>query len=366
MSNNFSESSDLWHILELAKWAPSGDNGQPWRIVPLSGHEFYLDLVGLQQNVFNLLPMPNMVTMGMFLENATIAAQDLGYDLEWSVEEGTRIDVKIFKQTSPSQVEKKPLNNYIKKRSVNRYRYKLKKILDDVRTDLRSVLDDDMQIFWLEGFSDRWTIAKMLYLFTWIRLRLPDVHDIHREVIDWSKGDSPDKMPRGSLGANPVSVAMMEWVSANKGRHDFLLKMPGATLGFQMELDLIPALFCSGHFIMCFDAQKTPEPTTADYIRGGQAMQRFWLSLTSHHMVMQPWYLPLMFSKYIQKDIAFSNHSKIIDRTQKVHDSFVFDILAPLGLHLDHVFFTGRAGYPVKTNIKRSVRKDLKELIIQE
>ena len=353
--------SALMEILDSAKWAPSGDNGQPWKISVQSENEFSLDVSKFGSNVYNLFPMPDFIALGMFLENAAIAAVHKKMDLEWRME-GERINAALRKHKE-SKKNKNSLFPYIKIRSVNRYPYKLKKLPLTIKERLQSDLDRDIQIFWLENLKDRFKVAKTSMLCTDIRLRLPEAYEVHRDMIDWSGQSSPDKMPFKSLGANPLAGALMKWALQNRKRNQSLLKFPGATLSFQIELDLIPSLMCSGHFIMAFDPELTPHPQPQDYIRAGQSMQRFWLSLTAHNMALQPWYIPVMFSRYIDEGIKFTGDQSLYLKTKKLHDTLVDGILAPLNVNLRHVFFTGRVGYPLKTKIPRSVRKDLKEFI---
>lgn len=356
-----SRNSAIMDILDSARWAPSGDNGQPWKISVQSEHEFSLDVSKFKSNVYNLFPMPDFIAIGMFLENAAIAAAHKNMDLEWRLE-GERISVFLRKR-GDSKNDTAPLFPYIKIRSVNRYPYRLKKLSPIVKERLKASLDRDVQIFWLENLKDRLKVAKTSMLCTDIRLRLPEAYEVHRDMIDWSGQSSPDKMPFKSLGANPLAGALMKWALQDQKRNRTLLKFPGSTLSFQIELDLIPCLMCSGHFVMAFDPALTPDPQPQDYIRAGQSMQRFWLSLTAHNMTLQPWYIPVMFSRYVEEGIEFTNDQKQRLKTEKLHERLANGILAPLGVDLKHVFFTGRFGHPLKTRIPRSIRKDLKEFI---
>jgi len=354
---------DIEQVLDVAKWAPSGDNSQPWAVSLLSEHEFSLDLKKAPKDVYSLFPMPHLISSGMFLENATMAARQKGLGLKWTLK-GQKLSAHLEK--TKKKQEENALYPYIKMRSVNRYPYKLKPMPPAVKQAATQELDDDIQVYWLESFADKLNITKIMMQTTDIRLRLPETYEIHRDMVDWSGNDSPDKMPYSSLGMNKLSTSSMRWSLAKRSRSEFLFKMPGSTFPIQMEVDFIPGLMCSGHFVMCFDREKTPKPTAQDYIRAGASMQRFWLALSSHHMSLQPWYIPVMFSRYIQDGIDFTTEQSLLPKTQKLHDQLTDKILEPLGIELDHVFFTGRVGYPTKTNIKRSVRKNLKDLIVSD
>jgi hypothetical protein len=345
-------------ILESAHWAPSGDNAQPWSIKIESESVFRLDLTKFVQNTYNLLPIPDWIAVGMFIENTSIAAQNNGFDLTYTVSE-TEVRATIHKADGASQNSLFP---FIKTRSVNRFPYQRKALDSRVKSDLASVFDDDMVISWFEDFQDRFSIAKLMMLTTDIRLRTPATYPIHKDLIDWSGKDSPDKLPYGALGLRPSSLKMLRWALATQRRNRLLMKLPGTTIATQLELDLIPALRCSAHFIVGFDPKKTPKPTVEDYIRAGRAMQRFWLSIAQNAMAMQPWYITFMFSRYVKDNIKFTENPKKAERLKR---NFETKILAPNDISLDHIFFTGRVGYPTITGKTRSVRKPLGSLLVE-
>ncbi len=352
---------DLRAVLDIARWAPSGDNSQQWRLHLDSDKSFSFPILSDQKNVYNLLALPEYISAGMLLENAKIAAAKLGYKLDWAYED------KVVRATlSETPNYDNPLFPFIKTRSVNRYPYKLKKLSAVVKQAAQDVLDDDMKLVWIEYFADKMKIAKTLMEFADIRLRIPESYEIHRDMIDWSGQDSSDRMPASALGANPLSLMIMRWVLQKEGRNRFMMQLPGSTLSFQIELDLLPALMSGGHFMLVFDPKKTPNPTEDDLIRGGSAMQRVWLTLTQHRLVMQPWYIPIMFSHYIQQGIQFTKSVPLFNKTKIVSQKFLDQFLKPRDIQIEHIIFSGRVGYPLKTNIRRSVRKPLDSLIVED
>lgn len=360
-----SYASLIEEILDQAKWAPSGDNGQPWLVTIEDDFSFTLKVDRAKRNVYNLLEMPDLISAGMFLENAVIAARYKGYDLKSRITEG-----KVEARLVPSSVvsterlnKSRILYPYIKTRSVNRYPYKLKPIPPLVAAAAEELLDHDIKIHWLNGMSEKWAVARATMMTSDIRLRLPETYFVHKHMIDWSGQNSTDKMPADSLGANKLSTALTRWALQSERRNRILLKMPAATMSFQVELDLIPSIFCASHFVMSFDPAVTPDPQPSDYIRAGANMQRFWLYLTSQNMALQPWYIPIMFSRYIDGNIPFTVDNALHKKAGKLHDHVVQKILTPIGVPLKDVFFTGRIGYPTKIPKTRSIRKPLSYFI---
>lgn len=351
-------------ILDSAKWAPSGDNGQGWFITLLSDREFLLDLSRFKVNAYNLLPMPDWVSTGMFLENAAIAAQQQGKDLTWRVEEDGRTVRATLVDATPGA--KAALFPFITTRSVNRFPYRRTRLSATIKREAEALLDDDIRLYWLEGMSAQRAVAAILRKTTDIRLRIPETYTIHRDMVEWEDRDSADRMPAGSLGMNRLSLAMMRWALATARRNRTLLSLPGSTLSFQLELDTVPAVMCAAHFMMGFDRSKTPAPTTADYLRAGASMQRFWLYLTSQGIALQPWYIPLMFSRYVQDGIGFTTDQRMQKKAVSLHRQFTRALLTPQDLELNQLFFTGRIGYPKKQPPHRSVRKPVAELVVED
>ncbi|MBL8640101.1 MAG: ThiF family adenylyltransferase [Alphaproteobacteria bacterium] len=357
--------SVIEEILDQAKWAPSGDNSQPWRIALADDFSFSVEVDRSKRNVYNLLEMPDLISAGMFLENAVIAARHKGYDIKHRVM-GGRIEAGLVPSSTMTAArvdQSRILYPYIKTRSVNRYPYKLKPIPPLVAAAAEELLDHDIKIHWLKGMSEKWAVARATMMTSDIRLRLPETYFVHKHMIDWSGQNSPDKMPAASLGTNSLSTSLTKWALHSEKRNRLMLKLPAATLSFQVELDLIPSIFCASHFVMSFDPAVTPDPQSSDYIRAGANMQRFWLYLTSQNMALQPWYIPIMFSRYIEDNIAFTVDQKLHKQAQTLHDHVVNKVLGPIGVPLRSVFFTGRIGYPTKVSQARSVRKPLSDLI---
>jgi|TARA_R110002126_G_scaffold291807_1_gene459723 hypothetical protein len=351
-------SEHMKSILMSCLWAPSGDNAQPWTITPLSQDSIRLDIKKSQRNSYNLVPIPDWVSLGMFIENGRLMAQKLGYDLAYEI-----VDLEtVIVHLDAAETQNSDLLAYVEQRSVNRYIYKTNALDDEFKGALTAQLDDDIEIHWYESFKEKLTVARLMMRATDLRLRMDETYPIHRDLIEWSDADSMDKIPMGSLGLSAPSLSMMKWVLSDEARSRAMMKLPAATLMTQIELDLLPGLMCSGHYVMAFDPQKVPKPEMADYIRAGQSMQRFWLRLTQQGYAMQPWYIVFMFSLYCQRNIPFTQRQK---QATGIHEHFMGKVLAPKNISLEHIFFTGRVGIARRANITRSIRKPLASFMAQ-
>lgn len=352
----------LFKILDKARWAPSGDNLQPWHVKVLSNNQFMLHLNRIERNVYNLLPFPDLISLGMFLEIARMAAEELEHDLVWSMEEDHQHILVTLNKKEHSL--KDPLLDFVVTRSVNRFRYRLKQTPQDVKARLEQEMGKYLKLYWFESFSDRWCIGNILAKAMDMRFCLPEAYPVHASLIDWSGKNVKQGISSASIGVDKLTQLLMRTALQNKKVSDVLVSIPGSTLGVQLQSEFLPALMCSGHFMIAFNREQTPNPRPDDYVRAGMVLQRFWLILTAKQMVMHPWYAPVIFSNYLEKGIDFTSSASCLKKTQRFYQTFSRNILKPNDITLGHVVFAGRVGFPVKTDIPRSIRKEVEEIVV--
>ena len=69
----------LREILEVTRWAPSGDNTQPWRFEPLGGAALRVNGFDTREHcVYDLDGWPSRISIGAMLETMRIAAASRG------------------------------------------------------------------------------------------------------------------------------------------------------------------------------------------------------------------------------------------------------------------------------------------------
>ncbi|HWW68783.1 MAG TPA: nitroreductase family protein, partial [Duganella sp.] len=69
----------LEQILELARWAPSGDNTQPWRFEILDARRLIVHGHDTRDHcVYDLDGHPSQISLGALLETMAIAASTFG------------------------------------------------------------------------------------------------------------------------------------------------------------------------------------------------------------------------------------------------------------------------------------------------
>jgi hypothetical protein len=125
-------------------------------------------------------------------------------------------------------------------------------------------------------------------------------------------------------------------------------------------MDFLPGLFSAAYFAFRF---REPRAAGGDGIsqllRGGEAVQRFWLTASKRGLVLQPCLATLAFAHYGASGEAFTVSAAERRKAQLLAQRVVRD----LG-DLKTTFFLGRIGYPQTAKLdSRSLRLPLAKLI---
>ena len=164
-------------ILDLARWAPSGDNTQPWRFEIVD--EFNVIVHGFDTRdhcVYDLEGRGSQISLGALLETMSIAASAHGlgmtayrrreltdttptFEVQFVVDAGRQVDPLIPSITQRS-VQRRPMSS----RSLS---------LQEKKT-LEESVGSDYRILWLEGFRDRFRTARLMFSNAKLRLTMPE------------------------------------------------------------------------------------------------------------------------------------------------------------------------------------------------
>lgn len=354
--------SDLDYILDQARWAPSGDNTQPWRFEILGPDRVIVHIRG-SGDLFDYRDgEPTLLAAGMLLESMRIAASARQRALHWDyLGEGApaahRIEVTLLR--SP-QTAVDPLAPYITIRSVDRRPYRSAPLSHDQRAALSAALGDGLEVLWHETLGERWRAVMTNALGSDIRLRLPEAFQIHREVLDWQRDFSPWGIPVGAVGLNPASRRMMRWVMGSWRRMN-VMNRSGATALTRFELDVIPGLLCGAHFTIVNKSRPNEAEGRSSLLEAGQSLQRFWLTATQLGLALQPSFAPLWFAHFSRREIAFTDNPQLLAKSGVIAQR----LDAESSGRAEDILFRGRLGYPaVHLITSRSMRRELREMTI--
>jgi hypothetical protein len=349
----------LMDILELARWAPSGDNTQPWRFaiddedtVVVYGHDTRAHCV------YDLDGHASQVSLGALLETIALTGTRFGLAATIERRKDSSDERPVFDVSFRSEAGRTedPLVPQITERRVQRRPLRLRALTEREKRALESAVGSGFAIHWWEGWRERSKVAWLNFANAKLRLTVPEAYRVHRDVIEWDVLESADRIPDAALGASAPTLKAMRWAMANWERIAFLNRYLAGTIAPRLELDLIPGLACAAHCLLV--AQRAPGGID-DYVAAGRAVQRFWLTATGLGLQFQPEYTPLVFARYAREGVRFTESRRALDRALAV--GAALDRLVGTEVAL-RAMFLGRigAGEPARA---RSLRLPLPRLM---
>ena len=349
-------------ILDLARWAPSGDNTQPWRFEILSQRQLVVHGFDTRDHVvYDLQGHASQMSLGALLESIRIAAS--GHGLRTHVERRTELpdtaptfDIHFEDDT---ELAPSPLIPYLPLRTVQRRPMQTRPLGKRHKAELAEALGPDYDVVWLEGWDERFRAARLMFRNAGLRLTLPEAYRVHRDIIQWEARYSRDRIPDQAVGVDPLTARLMRWTLQSWKRVRFMNRYLAGTLMPRLQLDLIPGLACAGHFALV--AKRRPQ-SMDDYIAAGRAMQRFWLAATQQGLFIQPEMTPLIFHEYVRDQVNFSAQAGMSEKAVRISRGLQ-DLLGDE--EADKAVFMGRLGFG-PAPVARSIRRPLADLLIDK
>lgn len=356
--------SPIAEILSAARWAPSGDNAQPWRFELLGDDAVAVRLTKPDaDNVYEYRNgEPLLLAGGMLLESLRIAATAHGRTMEWRHEGSGWPDRIVVRFAPVPGLEVDVLNSYLGLRSVNRRRYRMRPLDEQEQAALKGALGDRLVLDWYPRLLQRGQFAWLSARATDIRLRAPETFPTHQRVVDWQRMLSPTGVPAGALGLGRPTLVLMRWAMRSWPRMRILNGF-GSTAVAAVQMDFAPILASAACFTVRL-ARSAPaaEDHVPSLLLAGQHLQRFWLTATRLGLSLQPLLAMLIFADYGEGKPAFTVNAAVQNKSAALARSF----RQTLGAGASDFIFAGRIGEPRATRADcRSVRRPLVELLQQ-
>lgn len=299
-------SSPLLQILDLARWAPSGDNTQPWRFEIVDEHRFVIHGHDTREHcVYDLDGHPSQLSIGALIETAAIAATAHGLRLEVSRRPDSPETHPLFDATlvPDAGLRPSPLVDAIPRRSVQRKPFDTTALSATQRQALDAAMPAGYRLHWLDTPALRRQAARLMFSNARIRLTIPEAYEVHRQIIHWGARYSEDRVPSQALGVDAMSVAIMRFGMHSWQRVSFLNRFAAGTVLPRLQMDWWPALRCAAHVAILADA---PPRGIDDHVAAGRAVQRLWLTITQQGLQHQPEVTPLVFGRYAREGRVFT------------------------------------------------------------
>jgi molybdopterin/thiamine biosynthesis adenylyltransferase len=356
-----SRAKPVERILDLARWAPSGDNDQPWRFEIVD--DLHVVVHGRDTRdwcVYDLDGTSSQIALGALLETLSIAASAEGMLVEAvlrpdSPETAPRIDVELLPDAG---VPEHALLPFIRARVTQRLPFTQRPLSTRQKLAPEQSVGGGFRVLWIEGKSGRRQMAKLLFHNAHIRLTTPEAYEVHRKNIEWGAQFSEDRIPEGALGIDLPTRKVMRWALQSWQRVQFLNRYLAGTWLPRLQMDWRTALGCAAHFVIIADK---PLQSVEDYLEGGRAMQRFWLQATRQGLQFQPEMTPVIFSRYVAQARTFTSIATEQSLAVRLAEE-LSEVVGAGASPLQRVYM-GRVGFGPSPQ-SRSVRPPLEKLLI--
>lgn len=355
-------------ILETARFAPSGDNIQPWRFVSngTDGLLLYRD----QPKDLPEYP-PYFITgtyfgIGAMIENVSIVARHFGFGTDVFYEEpfDERKDliarIKFQKKFVEQDPENERLYEAIRLRGTSRFPYSRRSLDTDLLRRLDSMVErSGGRIVWLEGEENLRETGSALSLhddFYWEHGSLPQnlVKTVHTDTKARSLGVG---MPIPTLGLGIIGYFLplafllanhFSWIwkviAWQSKRRSQALSIRSGAFGF--------VLFPKKSETRVFDGKWNG----ADHVIGGRAVERLWLLSTIERIGIQPAYAFVAMA-------ANEENADIGDRFIRANRQAMRFLRKKIPeIDTETLVFAFRAGYPLKKRIPVCPRKRVSQI----
>jgi len=348
----------LLQILDIARWAPSGDNTQPWRFEIVSDSHIAIHGFDTREHVlYDFDGHASHMAHGALLETLRLAATRFGLIAEWNLRPECPDRAPIYDiNLHPADIAEDPLAGYIESRCVQRRAMKTTPLTEEQKQALISAVGNDFSIQFFESFGDRLAVARLLWKNAKIRLTCPEAYPVHRDIIEWNARYSIDRIPDQAVGVDPLTAKLMRWVMQSWERVHFFNRFLGGTILPRIQLDLIPAVSCAAHLLL---RPKRFTSSLNDHVQAGIALQRLWLTAHQLGLHLQPEMTPVIFRWYVQDNRSISRQEDINNCATEL--SKAFEKMASTG-STDHFSFFCRVGKALKPDA-RSIRKNREKLM---
>ncbi len=353
--------SAMERILEAARWAPSGDNEQPWRFEQHNEHRATIHARDTRDwCVYDLDGSSSQIAVGALLETLAIAATGEGRRAQFALrpdcpDTAPIIDVELVQDDAAVA---HPCLPFVAERVTQRRPFSTRPLSDSHKQALEAALGDQYRVCWLEAPEQRRRVAKLLFHNAHIRLATPEAYVVHKKNIEWGAQFSEDRLPEHALGIDWPTRKIMRWALGSWRRVQFLNRFLAGTWLPRLQMDLRTGLGCAAHFVI---VSHRPLSGIEDYLAGGRAMQRFWLEATRQGLQFQPEMTPLIFSRYVTNEVAFTRVAKEQALAERLAGELC-GLLGPDAPCANRVFM-GRVGFGQRPT-SRSIRQPLVKLLV--
>ena len=273
-------------VVQAAIQAPSGDNCQPWRFRWDGTHLRVVFLAGRAESVYDIRSLASWISLGAVITNMTIAATLHG--LQTAVElfpSGDAPGVVARARFASGPVAADPLAEAIPARSVNRRPYQREPLPAILREEAQSLVASSAgaRLSWVDTEPVKGQIAALAAQNDRIMFENRALHDGVYGWIRWTRAEAErrrDGMPAETLELSPFERPGLRLLGSWRWA-----RVAGALrLSRVLPVRARKIYERSGAIALLSVRGDQPE----DFVRGGEVLERIWLTATRHGIAFQP------------------------------------------------------------------------------
>src|SRR6056297_185985 len=168
-------------VLDLARWAPSGDNEQPWRFEIIDDLHAAIHTSDTRDwCVYDPAGSSSQIAVGALLETLAIAASAEGMRAEVVPRADCPETAQVFEVELVPDETCTPSRwlPFVRSRVTQRARLGTRSLSGAQKRALEESVGPGYRVIWIEGARPRWQMAKLLFHNAHIRLATPEAFEV--------------------------------------------------------------------------------------------------------------------------------------------------------------------------------------------
>ena len=355
-------------VLEKAILAPSADNMQPWKFrLSDDGVDLFLTK-NRDPHLLEVGLKSLYVSVGAVIENIRVAALHHGYRAipsHFPEGQDPTFVARIRFETSP--IHEHPHYFALEQRATNRKFYNLSRQINDaIYQKLRETVEQSAaanqissqsyRLVWIKRKNPGYRpLCRMISFADQLRYESPKIHREFMETVRFSKAETEstcDGLDIRTFEAGPCAPVLFNLIRSWPRLR--LLNWLGLSrmFNFYSWLQLMSS--------QAIGLLVGPTHSNADYINGGETMERLWHEITLQGLAIQPMMaLPIfLLCRVLNYDQGFGQEQNAkLDQLQR-------EFISLFGITKDNaLIFLFRMGY-AKSPTARSLRRPLESFLL--
>jgi len=331
------EHASTKYLMEAARWAPSADNSQPWRLQWNGGTlTIGYDSRRARGMTFAADDPATLVSIGALLENLDQAAAAVGIALQ-----RTELAPDAYFSLKPSQLpppREGPLNHPLFARHTNRLPFRTDALPDALSDEIRGHSQGDARVTVLDGAKTIAGVAGLVRSASKIRFRTREITEWLARSLRFTPRDveSADGLDVATLNLPPGGRALLRTVS-NWRRMEKLNRWGAYELLATIEAKSV----ANASAILAV----TGAAGRAGAIDAGRLLERVWIVLNQRGLAVHPYYV-------VSDQLFRRDRGAMPAGLEREGDALAREATTVFHLSGRQLYMLLRVGYPKRTPVR--------------